>query len=221
MAYWKTILTGSMASTERWTVSNSWGIVGLAPDTPDQARADDILSRLLTYTTSVNVPGQLLVGMSTALNITGWRVELRGEDERILSIAEGVKPTPVGGLQTPSKTPQDCIVISLRTSTPGARGRGRMYWPGVGATLSNQFQLTQPLPADMAADAKIWLNAIGTQMNNSYIAAASALRVALAVRSPTDHVCRDVKQIQVGSVLDTQRRRRDALKETYSTVAYP
>lgn len=221
MAYWRTILTGAMATSERWTVGNSWGIVGLAPDTPDQERADDILARLLAYTTNTNVPGFLLTCLSTALTITGWRVELRSEDERILSVAEGVKATPFAGLQTPTKTPQDAIVFSLRTSTPGARGRGRMYWPAVGTTLSNQFQLTAPTSAEVAGAAKTWLNAIGTEMNASYIADASALRVALAVRSTTDHVCRDVTQIQVGTVLDTQRRRRDALKETYSSVSYP
>jgi hypothetical protein len=58
-------------------------------------------------------------------------------------------------------------------------------------------------------------------MDGVYISQASALRVALSVRSGTDHVCRDVTSIQVGSVLDTQRRRRDVLPETYNSVTYP
>ena len=96
-----------------------------------------------------------------------------------------------------------------------------MYWPALAVTLSSTFQVTTPTPTALAGDAKTWLNAIGTQMNNVYIAAASAKRVALAVRSSTDHVCRDVTSIQVGSVLDTQRRRRDSLPESYVSVTYP
>jgi hypothetical protein len=41
------------------------------------------------------------------------------------------------------------------------------------------------------------------------------------VRSVKNHHCYDVKSIQVGSILDTQRRRRSALPETYLSVAYP
>jgi hypothetical protein len=96
-----------------------------------------------------------------------------------------------------------------------------MYWPAVGATINASWQLSAPTPAASAADMKIWLNAIGTQLNDQYISEASALRVALAVRSSTDAVCRDVNQIQVGTTMDTQRRRRDTIRETYSSVTYP
>lgn len=202
-------------------MGSAWGVVGLSPDVPDQTTADGILTRLLTFTTAANLPTHLKTLLSTSVTVTGWRVELRGEDERILSVAEGNLATPFIGLQQATKTPQDAVVISLRTSTPGARGRGRMYWPAVGATIGASWQLTAPTTAQIAADARTWLNAIGTQMNDEYIAQASAKRVALSVRSPTDHVCRNVNQIQIGSVIDTQRRRRDEINETYSSVAYP
>ena len=96
-----------------------------------------------------------------------------------------------------------------------------MYWPALSQNLSASFQVTSPTPATLAGNVKTWLQAINTAMDGVYIAQASALRVALAVRSGTDHVCRDVTQIQVGSVLDTQRRRRDTLPESYGAVTYP
>ena len=96
-----------------------------------------------------------------------------------------------------------------------------MYWPALGATLGSTFQLTAPTSEAVVADAKTWLSAIGNQINSEYIAQGSALRAVLAVRSVTDHACRDVKQVQVGTVLDTQRRRRQDFRETYASVAYP
>jgi hypothetical protein len=87
--------------------------------------------------------------------------------------------------------------------------------------LSPAFVITTPTPALAAAGAKVWIASIKAAMDGVYISAASALRVAPSVRSSTDHVCRDITSIQVGSVLDTQRRRRDILPESYATVTYP
>jgi len=221
MAYWKTILKGSIGAVEVWSTSNSWGIVGLAPDVPNQALTDLMATALRTYITTANLPANLRALLSTAGQIDSVRVELRSEAEQVMSVSEALLAAPAVGTGTASKTPQDATVISLRTSTPGARGRGRQYWPALAVTLSSTFQIQNPTPANIVAESKTWLNAIGTQMNNVYISQASALRVALAVRSVTDHVCRDVTSIQVGSVLDTQRRRRDALPESYVSATYP
>ena len=96
-----------------------------------------------------------------------------------------------------------------------------MYLPAFGASLNATFQLNSPTAAAVATDAKTWLNAIGLQLNAYYASISSVRTVVLSVRSATDHVCRDVNQIQVGSILDTQRRRRDAIPESYQSVAYP
>lgn len=176
---------------------------------------------LRAYVTTANLPTSYKTMLSLQGQVDSIRVELRAENEQTLSVNEQLLTASVVGTVAASKTPQDAVVLSLRTSTPGARGRGRQYWPALNATLSSSFQLTAPTPAAIAADTKTWLNAIGTQMNNVYIGNASALRVALAVRSTRDHVCRDVTSIQVGTILDTQRRRRDSLPESYASVIYP
>ncbi|MGK4456075.1 hypothetical protein, partial [Klebsiella pneumoniae] len=71
--------------------------------------------------------------LSTNGSVTGFRVENRGEDEELLNVGEAAYTSPITGTGTASKSPQDAITISLRTSTPGARGRGRIYWPALGA----------------------------------------------------------------------------------------
>lgn len=221
MAYWRVIIKGSIGTVENWSTGVAFGIVGLAPDVPDPAAADGVLTEVLAATTAANVGVALRTLMSTSTNILSVRVELRAEDESILSLAEGLVTLPVSGSAPATKTPQDALVFSLRTATPGAKGRGRMYWPAQAGVLGSNFQLTDPTPADVATGAKTWLQAINSAIDDYYIGISSALRVALSVRSVTDHVCRDVTQIQVGSILDTQRRRRDILPESYSTVTYP
>lgn len=217
----KTIFKGGLGSVESWSTSISWGIFGLAPDAVDQAEADGLMNALRT-TAAVYTPPTTLRGLlSVAGSIDGVRVERRAENETVLNVSEGLFSSATAGTGTLTKTPQDALVFSLRTSTPGPKGRGRMYWPALGATTSNSFQLATPVQATVAADVKIWLNAINTAMNG-YWASISATRSAvLSVRSVTDHVCRNVNTIQVGSVLDTQRRRRDTLPEVYVAQTWP
>jgi hypothetical protein len=96
-----------------------------------------------------------------------------------------------------------------------------MYWPACGAQLSGVWQLLLPLPSSVVADARTWLNAIGTQINGYFSSISSVVTVVLSVRSLKNHASYNVNQLQVGSVLDTQRRRRSALPETYSGTPYP
>jgi hypothetical protein len=112
-------------------------------------------------------------------------------------------------------------VLSLRTATPGPTGRGRLYWPALGATLSSAFVMTTPTPAQAAADAKAFLKEVGDAMNAYYASVSAAKTVVASVRSVKNHTSRDITSIQVGSVLDTQRRRRKSLPESYASVTYP
>lgn len=217
----KTIFKGAIGGVENWSTSISWGVFGLAGDTPDQGEADGILAALKAAAGVNTPPANLRLLMGPNVTYNAVRVERRAEDETVLNVAEGLFTTAVAGTGTSTKTPQDSLVLSLRTATPGPKGRGRLYWPAVGATLSASFQLATPTPAQVATDAKTWLNAIGLAMNGYWASVSSVRTAVLAVRSVTDHVCRDVNSLQVGSVLDTQRRRRDSLPETYASIAMP
>lgn len=221
MAYWRLVFKGSIGAVEQWSTSVAYGIVGLAPDVPNQAAADDIAARVAANQTAALVPLTLRSLLSTGGSMDSVRVELRAEDESILTISERLLAQVLTGAGSANKTPQDSVVFSLRTSTPGARGRGRMYWPALAATLSGTWQMTAPAPATLVTDVKTWLQASNTAIDDYYISIGSAQRAALSVRSVTDHVCRDVNLIQIGSVLDTQRRRRDSLPEAYVNVAFP
>jgi len=221
MAFWKTIFKGSIGSVETWSTSVSWGVFGLSPDVADQAAADGILAALKAASGVTTLPTSLRTLLSSAGTVDSVRVEQRAEDETVLCVAEGLFTTPLAGSGTASKTPQDAVVLSLRTSTPGPRGRGRMYWPALSASLSTSFQLSSPTATATSIDAKAWLNAIGGAFNTYWTSVGAAKSAVLSVRSVTDHTCRNVNALQVGSVLDTQRRRRDNLPESYVSIAMP
>lgn len=221
MAYIRTILKGRIGTSEVWSINLNWAIFGLEPDVPDQAEVDGLLAALLAATTVTSVTAGMKQLVSAQGSITGWRVEKRAEDESTLNVSEGTLGTPIVPSPTASKTPQDAIVVSLRTSTPGPSGRGRFYWPALGAVLTADFLLQQPTPASTIAEFRTWLNAIGTAMNAYYAGASQAKTVVLIVRSVTNHSNSNVNRILVGNVLDTQRRRRDNLVETYQSVSYP
>lgn len=221
MAYLRVVVKGGIGSFDNWSTSAAYGIVGLAPDVESQALVDDMAARLATFYISGAWPASLRLLLSSVATITAFRVEKRAEDESLLSVGEAGLGSAVAGTVGATKTPQDALVISLRSTLPGAKGRGRMYWPAMGAVLGTEFVLTSPTAATVASEAKTLLSGFKTQLDAAYAATADVRTVRLAVRSQTDHVCRDVTNVQVGNYLDTQRRRRDLFRETYSTVTYP
>lgn len=221
MSYIKTILLGGIGSSEVFSTGMAWRNFELFGASMTQVMIESLSRRLITNITSAAIPTGLKTLMSNGAEFRGWRVEQHDEDESLTNVAESFYPTPIAGTGSASKTPQDSLVFSLRTSTPGARGRGRMYWPALGATLGSDFKLTNPSAATVALAAATLADMVGDQINLEWAANSMAVTCELAVRSTTDHVSRKVERIQVGDVLDTQRRRRDNLPETYVVQSYP
>lgn len=117
----------------------------------------------------------------------------------------------IAGTSTVEQVPQVATVFSLITGIPGGSYRGRMYWPAVGASTNTAGKLTLPsqsnttnVAALLEALAQLYPGASSTQ---------------LAVVSQAKDVVTEVTAIRWGDVADTQRRRRDALVETYFTAA--
>lgn len=221
MSYIKVIILGGMGSTEVWSCSTSWRNFELFPATMTQTMIESLATRIKTNVSGVGIGTALRSLISNQGEIRGFRVEQHGEDEKLTNVAESFYAGPSVGTGSPSKTPQDAVVISLRTSTPGARGRGRVYWPAAGAGLSTDFRLAAPTPAQIALQAAQMFDLIGNQINAEWAANSFAVTTELAVRSVTDHQSRKVERLQVGDILDTQRRRRDSMVENYVQQGYP
>lgn len=125
---------------------------------------------------------------------------------------------PVGGGSATAMPLQCSLVMSHRTGQIGRRGRGRSYLP------------PSPIGAMSTAGSSASKVAAG------YISGSLAAQVALLEDTAIDVAgagfnCRPaitgspwedyaiITSVQVGDYFDTQRRRRNALNETYSTTA--
>lgn len=204
--------------SETWTVSPAFRWVPFT-STFSQAALQSLANRLVANIGTASF-GTLRSLLSTSGQINGWRVEQWTEDDTLQASAEASYGVPLAGTGSATKSLQDALVISLRTDTPGPSGRGRLYWPAWAAGLSTAWKLTTPVPATVVSDAKTFLLAIQAQVLAEAVANLISDVPELAVRSRARHQSLKVTSLLVGDVLDTQRRRRDALPEQRTQLAY-
>ena len=206
-------LVGSMPNGEEWSVNPVYSVGGDfgAPVSATQAQT------IATAIAAVVVPTGLLTMNATSVTFSGCRVEARGLDGTLESLAEAVKAVPSAGtVATNAHTFQTAIVSSLRTGLPGASGRGRLYWPATGLALTTST--LRPAAATITGI----LSSVKTYLSGVQSAIDVTLDgVALCVWSRTGNSLAVVNNLQMGDVVDIQRRRRDVLVEGYQSLAYP
>lgn len=216
MSFIRVSLRGTLPGGESWSVNPAYREnfdVTTWSQTEGQAAA--------TAIGALTVPADLKTLQGAAAPFSQVRVERRSDANELLGAAEaawtgGGQPT-----QSSSKPYQSATVISLRSNVPGASGRGRLYWPAIGSTLSTTtLRLATPTTTAVATAAKTYLDAIETALKEAFHPSPDITDVRLAVYSPTRRSCTDIVRIEVGDILDTQRRRRDAVVEAYASVAY-
>lgn len=203
---------GALPSGEEWSVNPVYSIGGDfgVPVSPSQAQtiADAIAA--------ISVPTAILQNMSNgSTTVQGCRVEARELDGTLESQAEALKGTPQAGSGTNVHPFQVSLVSSLRTTTPGASGRGRLYWPLTGLTLA--AATLRPAAATMnplVTAVETYLSTIDTAIS------ATLTGVGLVVWSRKNGTVANVTTISMGDVPDVQRRRRDSLLELYYTVPH-
>lgn len=119
------------------------------------------------------------------------------------TITGGLNPTA-----TQTMPPQVAAVSTLITGGRGPRNRGRVYIPAhvplqtTGVVISSTGR----------SDVNTWTKTAIDSMN-----AISGIRCAVVSRTHATYS--DVTFVRCGDQLDTQRRRRDGVRETYSTLA--
>lgn len=118
------------------------------------------------------------------------------------------------GSSTPNLPLQCAVVCSLRTPINTRRGRGRVYWPAVGLTVTAAGKLNLANAPSLQTNFRTMF----TEIANAW---PETGELDLAVVSKVGDTVTPVTQLRVGDVIDTQRRRRDALVEVYQSVVYP
>lgn len=203
-------LTGTLANGEVWSVNPVYKITTGAVITSVELTA--AVAAVNAVSPSVAMRGL----WDSAVSLTGCRIEARRHDGTLEGLAEGQRTTAVSG-NSPEILPlQSAMVISLNSVAGGARGRGRLYWPACGAVLvGGTHRLLASTVTTLLTDVKTYLQAVGAAIDG-----AVDETVALAVWSRASASSSLVNRIKIGDILDTQRRRRDAIPETYQQIDY-
>lgn len=104
---------------------------------------------------------------------------------------------------------QCATVVSLLTASATRHGRGRFYLPPLATGSIDQGRVSA---ASLAVLDTAW---------TAYFASLNGDNITPVVRNRTGHVSTTVTSARIGDVIDTQRRRRNKLTETYTVVAVP
>ena len=128
-------------------------------------------------------------------------------------------PAFTGHGVTNALTPQDSVVVSLWTgSRLGTGNHGRMYLPWARATIGSTGHIAVPATSSVCGAMKIVLSGMQTVLRAQQDASDATLCIVPSNRLASP---KPVNFIRVGDVVDTQRRRRNRIRETYFQVVFP
>lgn len=214
MSYVKVSIQGTLVGGEKWSINPCFDPSFEFGDTVNQSNLDAATLAIA----NLNPGSQLLVYLSAQGSVTGARAEVRHSDtDALIGISVQNRTSPLPGTGAATKPAQTAAVYSIRTNTPGGSGRGRLYWPALGAAIDTTLRFNAG-PQDSALDdMKTYLLAMRSALATNF----PTIGFDLAVRSRTTRQTPHAVRIQCGNVPDVQRRRRDALPESYISRTFP
>lgn len=216
MAYNRVHLDGTLGSgLERWSTSiafqDSQGDAVTDPD--DLGEWAENVRGLFAATSTWGTALKGLWGSST--NLTQVRIYsylVPGGAATGLGVSTGGNVAGSGSITFPF---QSALVFTLGTNRPGRSFRGRSYWPILTGTLSSTGQYSNTAGILTTAQAfRDMLAAVAGQSTGTGV-----MRPVIA--SASEGTVTAVTSVRLGNIIDTQRRRRGDLPETFQAVPYP
>lgn len=151
-------------------------------------------------------------------SIRGAIINVDGKTDAA-SIKNFYLTTPyTGGSGSRIYPPQIALVATLQNTSPrGIGSKGRMYLPGVNATVGADGHIAGTAPQQIATQLKTFFD----KLNGVFDAPGQVINASKGSKASgfTDGVNKAVRSVKVGNVYDTQRRRRNQLVEVYSSAA--
>lgn len=195
---------------EVWSVGLNYGINVTLSQEEAQEAAELILSGLSA--TSWAALGTLKNGVGASVTLNQIDTYSYGPTGPAVGHGVAAPATPFSFTGTTSAPPQVAACITLLTGQPGRSRRGRIYWPQTAPAMGADMK------SSTAKDKSTGMVTTLAAINNALLTFGTPFP---AVYSPTLDVVTPVTAVRAGDVLDTQRRRRDALAETFTTSQYP
>lgn len=205
-------IRGALPGGEVWSVNPCWEVNGQVGDIVTAGQAQT----LATAIANVAYPTALTQAMSAGTTVSSIRVEGRRLDGALEVQAEAALLGLTNGTGAQAHPYQTAIVLSLRTPGVGASSRGRMYWPATAQSLdATTLRLTTSNANSLLTGFKTFLSGVETAIH------VTLPEANLTVWSRSTQNFHNVNGLQLGNILDTQRRRRDRLIEGYVGVSFP
>lgn len=198
-----TVFGTSWGGTEEF----SFGCRLASPTAPTQAAVDSIIAATQTFwnTAGMGIDSQhSLIGIKVApIAVNGLYPP--GED----AVEALITPDPGPGASGNHWAPQCSVCVTTTTAVPrGHAAMGRFYLPSMTAAIAANGRLPAGLNTTIATAAAAWLAAVSASPDTGVPAVFSE------VGAGTVNV---ITGVRVGDVIDTQRRRRRQLVESYAT----
>lgn len=203
---------GTIVGAERWSISCAYHpkTLGMPPIT-SYANMRQLAEAIGGLNSGRVFPVSWHQKLSTAVALTTIRVEYINQAGRLQQVAAYELPTAQAGVGSMKCPPQTSMVVSLRTGRPGRSYRGRMYLPSLAAGISStDARISNAECQTMATEGAVFLKQVGAAI------AGAGYDLWPQVASNAAGVLTEVTEVQVGDVLDTQRRRRSSLAEQVS-----
>jgi hypothetical protein len=204
---------------EEWSTGFYMGNEAGDADLPTQSLADSIA---VGWRNFMIAPASQISGRWTATTVKvsslGTDGKSNAADTVYANVAAGASGT--GTLHYP---PQIALVATM--TSPIARGvgsKGRMYLPGVGMATEGDGKILIGAVNGIRDTLATFFNAVNGLPDNNVVVLASHGSLN-ADGSPkiggSTPIIKAVTGIKIGTVYDTQRRRRNGLTEQYSSVS--
>ena len=214
---------GKSPDGEVWSVNPRFGFHNggvFAQTTPGALALEQWAAAIGALNTGHVLPGGLRGLLSSSLSIEGIRCEVQTLTGQMSQAAEFTLGTPAvgtGTLQRPLNVAA-CFTLN-RGASFGRSGRGRLFFPAcAGPSISGSARVTEAMRNTLTAELVTWLKAVRDAFPDPDGPPSDTLRPL--VWSKTKGTTRWVQNVAMGDVLDSQRRRRDALRESYTIAAY-
>lgn len=203
------------ASDASWSVTSNWLAEGGINDLDPADFLLDACGYIKTFHESATsyISGDAIISQVNLYAI--------GADGKVVSTDYGpakAVATPaatVDGAATGTLLPvQNSVVASLRTINNTRRGRGRCYLPQMATSITTASTglVGSTIRGNIATN-------FATMLSGISLEGAISVKVApIVIGSPFTSFFK-ISSVKVGNQVDTQRRRRRSVVETYSTAA--
>jgi len=197
--FFKVVFAGKIGTTDTWSIGFAFKVVtGGVPTAADcNGIAAAALVLFLTDFWNHTGGGAAELNPTTSLDIA--RCYYYPGGSTVATVSGATASVPVVGVYTATQIPPQCATVaSLYTGNTGRHNRGRVYLPAIAPLLGGGQTST--------AVTSNWTTYIAQFLTHMNSATTGAFTYNACIGT---QLCPSITRVQIDTIVDTQRRRRD------------